>query len=99
MKAIVMNGPGGCEMLEYVERPDPVAGPGQALVEVAVAGVNFLDTGVRQGTLRTDVPNPRTQRRLRRPAQDLRRPGRHQMVICRATIAARGDETLCREQE
>jgi NADPH2:quinone reductase len=59
MKAIVMNSAGGCETLEYVERPDPVAGPGQALVEVAVAGVNFLDTGVRQGTLRTDVPNPK----------------------------------------
>ena len=59
MRAIVMNSAGGCETLEYVERPDPVAGPGQALVEVAVAGVNFLDTGVRQGTLRTDVPNPK----------------------------------------
>jgi len=59
MKAIVMNSAGGCETLEYVERPDPVAGPEQALVEVAVAGVNFLDTGVRQGTLGTDVPNPK----------------------------------------
>jgi NADPH2:quinone reductase len=59
MKAIVMNSAGGCETLEYVERPDPVAGPGQALVEVAVAGVNFLDTGVRQGTLGTDVSNPK----------------------------------------
>src|SRR5258707_4325830 len=59
MKAIVMNSAGGCETLEYVERPDPVAGPGQALVEVAVAGVNFLDTGVRKGTLGTDVPNPK----------------------------------------
>jgi NADPH:quinone reductase len=59
MKAVVMNSAGGCETLEYVERPDPVAGPGQALVEVAVAGVNFLDTGVRQGTLRADVPNPK----------------------------------------
>ena len=59
MKAIVMNSAGGPETLEYVERPDPVAGPGQALVEVAVAGVNFLDTGVRQGTLRADVPNPK----------------------------------------
>ena len=33
MKAIVMNGTGGGEMLEYVERPDPVTGPRQALVE------------------------------------------------------------------
>jgi NADPH2:quinone reductase len=59
MKAIVMNSAGSCETLEYVERPDPVTGPGQALVEVAVAGVNFMDIGVRRGTLRTDVPNPK----------------------------------------
>src|SRR5712672_1141396 len=59
MKAIVTNSAGGREMLEYVERPDPVTGPGQALVEVAVAGVNFMDIGVRRGTLGTDVPNPK----------------------------------------
>ena len=34
MKVVVMNGTGGREMLEHVERPDPVAGPGQALVEI-----------------------------------------------------------------
>ena len=59
MKAIVMNGTGGREMLEYVERPDPVAGPGQALVEIAVAGVNFMDIGVRQGTVWNEIPNPK----------------------------------------
>jgi len=59
MKAIVMNGTGGREMLEHVERPDPVAGPGQALVEIAFAGVNFMDIGVRQGMAWTDTPNPK----------------------------------------
>ena len=59
MKAIVTNGAGGPEMLECVVRPDPVTGPGQALVEVAVSGVNFMDIGVRRGTLGTDVPNPK----------------------------------------
>ena len=59
MKAIVMNGAGGREMLQPVERPDPVAGPGQALVEIAFAGVNFMDIGVRQGTVWTDTPNPK----------------------------------------
>jgi NADPH2:quinone reductase len=57
MKAIVMNGTGGREMLEYVERPDPV--PGEALVEIAFAGVNFMDIGVRQGAAWTEVPNPK----------------------------------------
>jgi NADPH:quinone reductase len=59
MKAVVMNGTGGREMLEHVERPDPVTGPGQALVDIAFAGVNFMDIGVRQGMAWTDTPNPK----------------------------------------
>lgn len=59
MKAIVMNGVGGRDMLEYVERPDPVAGPGEALVEIDFAGVNFMDIGVRQGMAWHDLPNPK----------------------------------------
>jgi NADPH:quinone reductase len=59
MRVIVMNGTGGCEMLEYIERPDPAAGPGEALVEIALAGVNFMDIGVRQGMAWTEVPNPK----------------------------------------
>ena len=59
MRAIVMNGNGGCEMLEYVERPDPAPGPGEALVEIAFAGVNFMDIGVRQGTVWADARNPK----------------------------------------
>src|SRR5260221_10830319 len=56
MKAIVMNRPGSTEVLEVVDRPDPVAGPGQALVEVAAAGVNFMDTGVRRGQFWDEMP-------------------------------------------
>src|ERR1700739_1765126 len=59
MKAIVMNGAGGREMLEPVERPDPGPGPGQALIEIAFAGVNFMDIGVRQGMAWTETPNPK----------------------------------------
>ncbi len=59
MKALVMNGTGGREMLDYVERPEPVAGPGEALVEIAFAGVNFMDIGVRQGMAWTDIPSPK----------------------------------------
>jgi NADPH:quinone reductase len=59
MRVIVMNGAGGREMLEYTERPDPAPGPGEALVEIAFAGVNFMDIGVRQGTVWTKIPNPK----------------------------------------
>lgn len=51
MKAIEMIGPGGVEVLRYIDQPDPVPGEGQVLVEVAAAGVNFLDIGARQGML------------------------------------------------
>ena len=59
MKAIVMKGIGGREMLDYAERPEPVAGPGQALVEIAYAGVNFMDIGVCQGIAWAEMPNPK----------------------------------------
>jgi NADPH2:quinone reductase len=46
---------GGPEVLEYVELPDPTPGPGEALIRVRVAGVNFTDvyqrTGMYPGTL------------------------------------------------
>ena len=58
MKAIVMNRPGGTEVLEMVDLPEPVAAPGQVLVEVAAAGVNFMDIGVRRGMTGRDIEYP-----------------------------------------
>ena len=57
MKAVILKATGGRKMLEYVERPEPTPGPGEALVEIAYAGVNFMDIGVRQGKGWTDIPN------------------------------------------
>jgi NADPH2:quinone reductase len=59
MKAISMARAGGPNVLERVDWPEPVPGPGQALVEVAAAGVNFMDTGVRRGVIWTEMPLPR----------------------------------------
>jgi NADPH2:quinone reductase len=59
MKAVVMNRAGGPEVLEYVERPDPVPGASDALVEITVAGVNFMDTGVRRRTAWAEMPDPK----------------------------------------
>jgi NADPH2:quinone reductase len=59
MKAIVMNRPGGSEVLEIVDRPEPIPGPGEALVEIAAAGVNFMDTGVRRGVIWNEMPDPK----------------------------------------
>lgn len=41
---------GGPEVLVPREAPDPVAGPGQVVIEVAVAGMTFVETRIRQGT-------------------------------------------------
>jgi NADPH2:quinone reductase len=55
-----MQQTGGIEVLAQIERPDPTPGPGQVLVGVAAAGVNFMDIGIRQGMAWNDMPLPRT---------------------------------------
>lgn len=49
MKAIVIEQAGGPEVLEWKDTADPSAGPGQVVVEVAAAGLNFIDTYHRGG--------------------------------------------------
>ncbi|MGV9376228.1 zinc-binding dehydrogenase [Nonomuraea sp. NPDC003707] len=50
MRVVRVTGFGGPEVLVPGEAPDPVAGPGQVVVEVAVAGVTFVETQIRRGT-------------------------------------------------
>src|ERR671910_2941430 len=57
MRAVVLTGHGGPGVLKVEERPDPVAGPGQVIVDVGAAGVNFADTLARVG-LYPDAPKP-----------------------------------------
>lgn len=59
MRIVEMNRAGGPDVLRLVERPDPQPGPNEALVEIAAAGVNFMDVGVRQGLFWTDQPDPK----------------------------------------
>jgi NADPH:quinone reductase len=49
MRTIVVEENGGPEVLRVGERPDPEPGPGQLLVQVAAAGVNFMDIYQREG--------------------------------------------------
>ena len=49
MYAITVREPGGPEVLEWAEVPDPVAGPGEVLVDVAASAVNRADLLQRQG--------------------------------------------------
>src|SRR5215208_7275284 len=57
MRAAVITAHGPPEVLQVQERPDPVAGPGEVVVDVAAAGVNFADTMARVG-LYPDAPKP-----------------------------------------
>ena len=56
MRAIVVNEPGGPEVMALREQPDPVAGPGQVVVQIAAAGVNFIDIYRRSGVYKQPVP-------------------------------------------
>lgn len=56
MRAIEFSSCGGPEVLELVEVDDPVAGPGEAVVQIHSAGLNFIDTYHRSGLY--DVPLP-----------------------------------------
>jgi putative PIG3 family NAD(P)H quinone oxidoreductase len=49
MRAVVITEPGGPEVLHWVDVPDPVAGPGEVVIEVAACGVNRADLMQRQG--------------------------------------------------
>src|ERR1700731_1670123 len=51
MKAIRIHSYGGPEVMQLEELPIPVPGPGQALVRVESASVNFLDIQKRRGEL------------------------------------------------
>jgi NADPH:quinone reductase-like Zn-dependent oxidoreductase len=50
MKAVLLTGHGGPEMLRYGEAPDPVAGPGEVVVDIHAASVNAADYKVRLGS-------------------------------------------------
>ena len=49
MKATIFRQHGGPEVMSYGDVPDPVAGPGQILVDVHAASVNGADWKVRAG--------------------------------------------------
>jgi len=55
MHAIRIHSYGGPEVMRWEELPTPVPGPGQVLVRVEAASVNFLDVQKRRGELDTQA--------------------------------------------
>lgn len=56
MQAVEITQYGDAEVLTPAEVDRPVAGPGQAVVEIAATGVNFIDVYHRQGRYPTPLP-------------------------------------------
>jgi NADPH2:quinone reductase len=56
MHAIVVEETGGPEKLLWREVPEPVPGPGQVAVKLALTSVNFADIQARRGTGVTKTP-------------------------------------------
>jgi len=59
MQAVHITAHGGPEVLEVVDIPRPVPGPGQVLLRVLAASVNHLDLWVRRGMPGVTIPLPR----------------------------------------
>jgi NADPH:quinone reductase-like Zn-dependent oxidoreductase len=49
MKAVLLTGHGGVDRLVYGDAPDPVAGPGDVVVDVHAASINAADYKMRLG--------------------------------------------------
>lgn len=58
MRAIWIDRYGGPEVLRRDERPAPEPGPREVLVDVAFAGINFMDVHTRQGKYATSRTYP-----------------------------------------
>lgn len=56
MRAVQIQQTGGPEVMAVAEVPVPEPGPGQLRVEVAAAGLNFIDTYFRNGTYPAPLP-------------------------------------------
>jgi NADPH:quinone reductase len=58
LKQILISNFGGSDSLQYVDSDIPVLSPGQVLVKVVAAGVNFIDIYQRQGSPFYDLTLP-----------------------------------------
>ena len=56
MWAIQIDEQGGPEVMQWRELPDPTPGAGEVLVELAAAGLNYIDTYHRSGLYKVALP-------------------------------------------
>src|SRR5688572_11201437 len=58
MKALLSHDPGGPETLRLDELPDPTAGPGELLVRVRAAAINYPDVLIIEDKYQFKPPRP-----------------------------------------
>jgi NADPH:quinone reductase-like Zn-dependent oxidoreductase len=58
VKAVYFERHGGPEVLRYGDVPDPVAGPGEVVLALRAAALNFNDLWARRGLPRVELPLP-----------------------------------------
>lgn len=56
MWGIQIEEQGGPEVMRWVELPEPTAGPGELVVELGAAGLNYIDTYHRSGLYEVPLP-------------------------------------------
>src|SRR2546430_5666448 len=56
MKAIRIDAPGGSEVMKLVDGPEPQPKPGEAVVKIEAAGVNYIDVYQRSGQYKLQMP-------------------------------------------
>lgn len=56
MKAVVASAIGGPEVLSPVEVPELTPGPGQVAIDIAFAGVNYVEIMQRRGDVSMQAP-------------------------------------------
>jgi NADPH:quinone reductase-like Zn-dependent oxidoreductase len=58
VKAVRFHEFGGLDVLQLEDVPDPVAGPGQVVVDITASALNHLDVDIREGVSRFPVEPP-----------------------------------------
>lgn len=58
MRQIVTTANGDIDVMKVQERPDPTPGPGEVIIRVRAAGLNFADIMARQGLYQDAPPKP-----------------------------------------
>jgi NADPH2:quinone reductase len=56
MKAVRIHAPGGPEAMRYEDAPEPAPKPGEVVVKIEAAGINYIDVYFRSGQYKAELP-------------------------------------------